>query len=53
MKNWRTTLIGLAGSLYAILLPLLSTGTPPSPEMLGLAISIAILGWLSADGKSS
>jgi hypothetical protein len=50
VKNWKTTLTGLAASLYSVLEPILTTGQPPSADQIKFAIAVALLGWMSADG---
>lgn len=48
MKNWKTTVVGLAGALYLTLQPLLSTGQVDT-KLLTLAVIVGILGFVSKD----
>ena len=52
MKNWKTTLVGLAGAFYVSLEPWVTQGQTPSRDQLVFASVMALLGWLSADGGS-
>lgn len=48
MKNWKTTLIGLAGAVYLTLEPLLTTGEV-NWRMITLGVIVGILGYLAKD----
>ncbi len=48
MKNWKTTLLGLAGALATALIPVIQ-GKGFEPEPLATAGAIALLGFFAKD----
>jgi len=48
MKSWKTTIMGLVAAVAVAIIPILETGVIEW-KAIGIAVAIAILGYLSKD----